>query len=73
MVSMASAQGEWAGTVVTGLRRREAMVAPWKESFLVMESRRWVEMRALPLAVGVRGGVGGSRSLAASQSSSTNC
>ena len=34
MVSMASEQGEVSGTVVTGLRRREAIVAPWKASFL---------------------------------------
>lgn len=69
---MASLQGEEEGMVVTGLRRREAMVAPWKVSFFVMESRR--EMgREEPLVDGVRGGVGGRRSLAASQSSSTNC
>lgn len=63
---MASAHWEVGWTVVTGLRRRDAMVAPWKESGLVMEELRrcWV--------VGVRGGVGGRRSLAASQSSSTN-
>jgi hypothetical protein len=71
MVSMASLQGEVAETVVTGLRRREAMVAPWKASFLAMESRREMDCWA-PLVLGVRGGVGGRRSLAASQSSSTN-
>ena len=70
---MASLQGELEGTVVTGLRRREAMVAPWKASdFLVLvERRREIDCWA-PLVLGVRGGVGGRRSFAASQSSSTN-
>ena len=59
---MASAQGDEAGIVVTGLRRRVRMVAPWKGS-------------CLERVVGEEGldwGVGGRRSLAASQSSSTN-
>jgi hypothetical protein len=68
---MASLQGEVDEMVVTGFRRREAMVAPWKASFFAMESRREIETCA-PLVLGVRGGVGGRRSLAASQSSSTN-
>lgn len=71
MVSIASAQGEEAEMVVTGLRRREAMVAPWKASFLAIESRREMDCCA-PVVLGVIGGVGGRRSLAASQSSSTN-
>jgi hypothetical protein len=64
---MASLQGEFAPTVVTGLRRREAIVAPEKASwdFVLVERRR-------PLVLGVSGGVGGRRSFAASQSSSTN-
>ena len=57
---MASAQGEEAVIVVTGLRRRVRMVAPWKGSCLEVGEE------------GLDGGVGGSRSLAASQSSSTN-
>jgi hypothetical protein len=67
---MASLQGEFAGTVVTGLRRSEAMVAPWKASFLLflLSERRRVTFAAS----GVSGGVSGRRSLAASQSSSTN-
>jgi hypothetical protein len=64
---MASAQGEVAGMVVTGLRRREAIVAPWKASFLTELERPWEG-----LDCGVSGGVGGRRSFAASQSSSTN-
>ena len=71
MVSMASLQGEVEDMVVTGLRRREAMVALWKasEDLVVLECRRWEEV---PFVAGVSGGVGGRRSLAASQSSSTN-
>lgn len=67
---MASLQGDVAGTVVTGLRRSEAMVAPWKASFLLflLSDRRRVTFAAS----GVPGGVSGRRSLAASQSSSTN-
>jgi len=67
---MASLQGEFAGTVVTGLRRSEAMVATWKASFLLflLSERRRVTFAAS----GVSGAVSGRRSLAASQSSSTN-
>ena len=66
---MASLQGEFEGTVVTGLSRREAMVAPWKASACLVVERRRV---FAPFVLGVRGGVGGRRSFAASQSSSTN-
>jgi hypothetical protein len=69
MVSMASVTGELAGTVVTGLRRREAMVAPRKASSLREVERSRVA--GGPLAA-VKSEVGGRRSLAASQSSSTN-
>jgi hypothetical protein len=67
---MASLQGDVAGTVVTGLRRSEAMVVPWKASFLwvLLSERRRVTFAAS----GVSGGDSGRRSLAASQSSSTN-
>lgn len=54
------------GMVVIGLRRRAAMVAPLKESFVVREVRR------VCVGMGLIGGVGGRRSFAASQSSSTN-
>lgn len=74
MVSMASEQWVLAVTVVMGLRRRVRTVALPKGDLSAdwdMESRRrWEGM------VGdgglVEGGVGGSRSLAASQSSSAN-
>lgn len=64
MVSIASAHDEVLDMLVTGFRRREAIVAPAKGSlaFSVGETGR----------SGVSGGVGGKRSLAASQSSSIN-
>lgn len=65
IVSMAADRGEAAGMVVTGLRRRVRTVAPLKGS-----------LDAVGVRAGeggfVEGGVGGRRSLAASQSSSTN-
>lgn len=65
MVSMASEHGEVEITVVTGLRRRVRIVALAKASLGLL---------AVKLGDGglVGGGVGGSRSFAASQSSSTN-
>lgn len=66
IVSMASAQGESASTVVTGFNRNVLIVAPLKESF---DAPRAFEIGDGGLVVG---GVGGRRSLAASQSSSTN-
>ena len=66
MVSMASEQGDVDVTVVTGLRRRVRIVALEKES----EGLPGVKVGDGGL---VGGGVGGRRSLAASQSSSTNC
>lgn len=67
MVSMASSHGEDAEIVVTGLRRREAIVAPAKGSLA-----RSVGDKGAIGSGGVTGGVGGRRSLAASQSSSAN-
>lgn len=69
MVSMASLQGELVGTVVTGLRRREAIVAPWNASLIEAER---VRVSGDEGWFGVIGGVGGRRSFAASQSSSAN-
>ncbi len=60
---MASAQEELERTVVTGLRRRVRMVASWKGYLVGL----WTGDEGV-----VGGGVGGRRSLAASQSSSTN-
>jgi hypothetical protein len=68
IVSIASSHGDDAEMVVTGLRRREAIVAPAKGSF----ARRVGDMGAVCCSAGVRGGVGGRRSFAASQSSSAN-
>ena len=67
MVSMASAQMEFEITVVTGFSRRVRIVAPWKASLVVLDGLRSGEGGL------VVGGVGGNRSFAASQSSSTNC
>ena len=71
---MASEQGVVAVTVMTGLRRRVPIVASLKGEFLsafdIDERRSWVLMVGEGGFVG--GGVGGKRSLAASQSSSTN-
>jgi hypothetical protein len=73
MVSMASVQGLLTGMVVRGLRRREEMVAPRKGSSFT----EWERVRVSGETGGgfseVKFGVGGSKSLAASQSSSTNC
>lgn len=65
IASMASEHGEVSAILVTGFRRSDAIVAPAKGSF----ARRVGDTGSLSVA----GGVGGSRSLAASQSSSTNC
>lgn len=67
---MASVQGELVGMVVTGLRRRAEMVAPRKGSFFRDAER--VRDSGDAGTFGVSGGVGGRRSFAASQSSSTN-
>lgn len=66
---MASVQGEFVGIVVTGLRRREAMVAPRKGSSWREADVERVRVRGLSAW---KSEVGGRRSLAASQSSSTN-
>ena len=66
IVSTASAQGEFDSTVVTGLSRRDLIVAPPNSSFF--ES---CAVRAGDEGL-VAGGVGGRRLFAASQSSSTN-
>ena len=63
---MASEQGDVDVTVVTGLRRRVRIVASEKASEGLLDVR--VGDGGL-----VAGGVGGRRSFAASQSSSTNC
>ena len=65
---MASEHGEVVGMVVTGLRRRSEMVAPRKASSLTEPER----VRASGVEA-VKSEVGGRRSFAASQSSSTNC
>jgi hypothetical protein len=65
---MASAHGDVEAIVVTGLRRRDAMVAPEKGSL----ARSVGEIGLVGSVGGVSGGVGGRRSFAASQSSSTN-
>jgi hypothetical protein len=54
--------------VVTGLRRREAIVAPANGSL----ARRVGDMGAVCCSGGGTAGVGGRRSFAASQSSSAN-
>ena len=75
MVSMASEQWVLAVTVVMGLRRRVRTVALPKGDLSAdwdMESRRRWEGVFVGDGGLVDGGVGGSRSLAASQSSSAN-
>lgn len=71
---MASVQGELAGTVVTGLRRRAEMVAPPKGSLesVVVECERVRVRGEEGVSPVVKGPLVGRRSLAASQSSSTN-
>jgi hypothetical protein len=61
---MASEQGEVEGMVVTGLRRSDAIVAPANGSLALRVGEAG--------SAGVSGRLAGSRSFAASQSSSTN-
>ena len=76
MVSIASAQVVVVVTVVMGLRRRVRIVAVPKGD-LSADWEREARRRWEGVAIGdgglVGGGVGGRRSLAASQSSSANC
>lgn len=67
MISMAAESSELEGMVVTGLRRSVRIVAPAKAS-LDEELEFW----RVGECGAVDGGVGGRRSFAASQSSSTN-
>ena len=72
---MASEQRVVEATVVMGLSRRVRMVASWKGDFSLGDEREGFRSR-IGRAIGeggfVVGGVGGRRSLAANQSSSTN-